>query len=83
MAFEQQESKTPTSIGAIFVALTDYDGVPANHIATFNVEVLDQNGDTLRTLTGQLQQHLSGTQQQRIVDFLAALRTQAEGEILP
>ena len=83
MAFEQQGNKVPTSIGAIFIALTDYDGIPANHIATFNVEVLDQNGDTLRTLTGQLQPHLSPAQIQSIVDFLAALRTQAEGEILP
>ena len=83
MTWEAEVTKVPTSIGAIFLALTDYDGVPANHIITFNVEVLDQTGRTLTTRTGDLEPHLTQEQKTTIVAFLAEIRAKAEIQLLP
>lgn len=83
MAWSKEESKIPTSIGRIFIPLTDNDGVAANHIVTFNVEVLDQNGKVMEIRTGNLIPHLSSEWKATLIDFLGAMRAKANTDILP
>lgn len=83
MAFEKQGNRIPAKIGRISIELIDHDGNPQNHAATYNIRVLDQNGDPLRFLVGDLVSHLTAGQTQGIVDFLATMRAKAETEVLP
>lgn len=83
MTWEKEVVRTPTSIGSIFIALTDNDGEPANHIATFNIQILDQNGEYYKARTGDLQPHLTPEQTTAIINFMAEMRTKAEAELLP
>ena len=83
MTFTPEDTRIPTSIGSIAITLTDQDGVAANHIATFVIEVEDQDGDMLRVRTGNLEPHLEAAQKTAIVNFLDWVRDKAVDELLP
>lgn len=83
MTWGQQEAKVPTYIGTIRITLADNDGIAGNHIVNFHVQVLDQDKDTIRELSGDLVPHLTGPQKTVLVSFLADMRAKAESEILP
>lgn len=83
MSFEQESNQVPTSIGSIAVTLTDNDGIAAHHIATFVIKVLDQNGNVYKRRTGDLEPHLTPSQETMVVSFLSWLRAEAEDKILP
>ena len=83
MSWDEVANKVATTIGPIFIALTDNDGTSINHIITYNVQVLDQNGDVLDLKAGDLEPHLVAGQKTAIVDFLAEIRAKAEAEFLP
>jgi len=78
-----QDSRVPTSIGEIGIALYNVDGQVANHMAKYNVKVLDQNGEVLKQLNGDLKPHLTTEQTTTIVNFLADMRTKVETQIIP
>lgn len=82
MAWEQQVAKAPTYIGTIRITLADNDGIAENHIVNFHVQVLDQDKDTIRELSGDLVPHLTGAQKTALVGFLADIRAKAVAEIL-
>lgn len=81
MAFDQAAARTPTSIGYLRVTLKD-DG-PGSQGANFAAQVLDQNGDEYEVKGGNLVPHLTQQQIAGLLDFMTALRTQAEEQILP
>lgn len=81
--WNQLTAKTPTSIGEIGITLYDVDGQAANHLAKYTVKILDQNGDVLKQISGNLKPHLTTAQTTAIVSFLSDMRAKAVSEILP
>lgn len=82
MAFTKEASRVPTSIGDIYTSLGDLDGVP--NTARAVIEVKDQAGDVMRVLdVGDLVSQLPPAIITMGVDFMVALRAQAESQILP
>jgi hypothetical protein len=88
MAFRPEANRVPTSIPIFTVTLIDNAGDDAAAVAIgkharFQIRVSDQNGETLREFSGDLQPHLTGGQITGLLDFMTDLRAQAEAEILP
>lgn len=87
MAFTAPGARTPTSIGRLTVILTDRAAVgeePASQTATYQLTVLDQNGQHIRFGgdTGNLVPHITAAQRNALIAFMADLRAQAEQQIL-
>lgn len=83
MAFEEQSSRVPTSIGPMKIKLFDLNGQPAGMSAAYTLEVLDQNGRELKVLSGDLVPHLTPAQINGLLQFMADLRAQAIAQVLP
>ena len=83
MPFTKEKQRTPTSIGLINIMLTDNDGIAANHIVTFAVQVRDQDGEEITVRHGNLIQHLTVVQKTMLTNFLVDMRTKAKSEVLP
>ena len=83
MAFTEEASRVPTSIGPIRIVLDDLNGTQGGKAIHFAVEVRDATGATLATKSGNLQPHLTGPQLSALSDFLDAMRAKAVDEILP
>lgn len=81
MAFDQEPTRAPTSIGDMYVTLTDY--ASATDTIRGIIEVRDQNGDVMRVWSGDLAPHLTSGQKSGLQSFLADLRSQAETQLLP
>ena len=81
MAFSPEPTRTPTSIGDVYVTLTDY--AEAADTVKGIVEVRDQNGDVMRVWSGSLVPHLTSPQISGLQSFMASLRAQAEAQLLP
>ena len=81
MAFSTEPTRVPTSIGDLYVTLTDY--ADATDTVRGIVEVRDQNGDVMNVWTGSLVPHLTAQQISQMQSFMASLRAQAEDELLP
>lgn len=81
MPLPQAKTEIPTAIGNIRITLTDY--VTITDGATYEVEVIDQNGNIMISLNGDLMPHLTSGQITQLQAFMAAMRTKAENEILP
>jgi len=80
MSFEPAQSEIPTAIGCIEHRITDYEGkTPTVH---FSIQVLDQNGNVMRVLTGDEVPHMSQAQIDGQLAFVAAQRAKAVAEIL-
>lgn len=81
MAFDRENNQIPTSIGLLQITITDN---PVDQdTATFIVQVLDQDGNPYKALNGNLVPHLTPAQITALQSFMAALRTQAENQIIP
>lgn len=83
MAFGQEASRAPTTIGSIQITLFDPIGLRATIAGTYVVQVLDQNGQELKVLTGDLQPHLTAQQINGLIAFMGDLRAQAAAQIIP
>jgi hypothetical protein len=84
MAFDPENPQTPSAIGNLKVILhtwPDAEGI-IDQAASFQVEVLDQNGQALRHRNGSLIPHLTPAQRSAISQFMADLRDQAEAQII-
>jgi hypothetical protein len=84
MAFQQEPVRSPASIGTIVVTLKDginrYD--QPYQTADFDVKVYLSDGSIVGR-HGDLVPHITAAQRQALVSFMAALRSQAESQILP
>jgi len=80
MAWEQQDTKTPTSIGPVFIRLCNENGTT---IYRYNVVVLDQNGDALENVVGNLEDIVTPGRIQQALGILTDVRQKAESELLP
>lgn len=74
MAFTLQEILSPTSIGRIDHFLDDLDGTNPNRSLLYNLEILDQLGDVLKTRNGNEQPHLTASQITQMLNFMATRR---------
>jgi hypothetical protein len=83
MAFQEEPTRTPASIGTIQVILSDdFDGQgDPFQAAYFDIEVILSDGSK-RTRRGDLASHITVAQRQGLMSFMDALRTQAEQQIL-
>jgi hypothetical protein len=84
VAFQQEPTRTPVGIGNIVVHLKDAAATEeqaAYQSAHFEVKVVLSDG-TIVHRTGDLAPHITPAQRQGLMDFMAALRAQAEEEIL-
>jgi hypothetical protein len=79
MAFNPETTLTPESIGRIEVFLSD----DVEQKAEFDIAILMSDGTTQKHRRGDLVPHITPTQRQGLLDFMAALRVQAGDEILP
>ena len=80
MAFEPAQPEIPIAIGDISHVITDYvDGAPTVH---FSIQVLDQNGNVMRVLTGDEVPHMSQAQIDGQFAFITTQRAKAVAEIL-
>jgi hypothetical protein len=75
MAWTQEQPRTPTTIGKIDHFLDDLDGTNPNRSLRFFLQVLDQNGAIMRTLSGDEVPHLTQTQINQLLSFMATRRT--------
>lgn len=85
MAFTEQASSIPTSIGAIVITLLDkpVSDEPALKTARYKVHVLDQDGQEMRVIEGDLVPHLVQADVTWLLDFVTRMRTKAVDELLP
>ena len=83
MAFEQEKTRTPTSIGAIVITLSDADGTGGHASSGISVDIQDQDGALIRQWRGSLQEHLSPGEIQAVWNFLVAIRQKAVAGFLP
>ena len=82
MPFEKASSRVPSAIGAIEVNLRlEADGTTAS--SSTNIEVLDAQGRVIRTVSTELDPHLTTAQKNTAKTFLTNLRTKAISEVLP
>lgn len=84
MAFDPEDPRSPSAIGNLKVILhtwPDAEGI-IDQAASFQVEVLDQNGQALRHRNGSLTPHLTPAQRSGLSQFMADLRAQAETQIV-
>ncbi len=85
MAFTQESTKTPASIGNVVVTLKDSldDGEGAPYQAAYyDVRIVMSDGSEV-VRRGNLVPHITTAQRNALMDFMDALRVQAEGEFLP
>ena len=95
MAFNRQTPivQTPTTIAEVRIELIDrfiVSGYSSEdnygetlQLASFEVDVLDQNNGKMKTLTGNLVPHLTTAQISGLQSFMDSMRTKAEEEVLP
>lgn len=84
--FSRESAATPTSIGLIRVRLEDgFSPFDPDNLqrGVVQVEVLDQNGDAMKRIEINMRDVVPAATLQQISQFLTALRTRAESEILP
>jgi hypothetical protein len=74
---------TPLSGGSM-VPQSDYlvEFTYEHKEGSFDIEVLDENDEVMQALSGDLAPHLTTQQRDTIIQFLEAMRTKAESEIL-
>lgn len=75
MAFPLQDIFTPSAIGRIDHFLDDIDGTNPNRSLKFHLEVFNQFGDVMKVLQGDEVPHLTQTQINNLIAFMANRRT--------
>ena len=83
MTFETIVPKIATSIGVISIDLYDGDGTNPNRSVRYDVEVVDQDGETMQGKLGDLVPHISPEDRAWLIDFQNRMRAKANAEILP
>jgi hypothetical protein len=83
MPFPTEIVRVPTAIGDMRIEIIDPTGVPSEITSVFYIEILDQNGNVIRAISGNLAPHLTPAQITGALTLLAALRAKAVDEILP
>lgn len=86
MAFPRAVKRTPVAVGAIRVNLGDVPAqgdTPAFKKASYHIELLDETGQMVTTLSDDLRPLLTAAQLNGINNLLTMLRTKAEAETLP
>ena len=88
MAWPTEENRVPTSILRISVTLldsleTDIDGDLIGQSAEFSLYIVDQNGQPIKEIGGDLVPHITTAQRNALMDFMTSLRAQAETQLLP
>lgn len=83
MPFNRETAVTATGVGTMVVILkTNLDDPDVQQSAHFQLLVLRSDGSR-KSLRGNLVPHITEAQRNGLMDFMAALRTQAEEQILP
>lgn len=84
MAFTPEPTVTATEIKSITIHLMDYydETDTLQHAANFDLDVLRSDG-SMKRIAGDLIPHITVAQRDALIAFLAALRTQAESQVLP
>lgn len=82
MAFTPEQPRAPASIGDISVILTDYVDEETPDTASYEVQVLQADGSMFRLAMGNLAPYLTPQQVTALQNFMAAMRTLAQG-LLP
>lgn len=83
MAFAREVVRTPTAIGDITIQLFSADPtVGPQSAAHYRVHVVMSDGG-VKVVEGDLVPHLTQTQINSLLAFMAAMRTKAVAEILP
>ena len=80
MAWEQQEARVPTSIGPVFIRLCNENSTTTYR---YNVVVLDQNGDALQNVVGNLEDIATAGRIQQALGILTDVRQKAESDLIP
>ena len=84
MAFTPEQTRIPTDVQDMeirLISLKNGGGV-VTKTARFEIQVVFNNGE-IKLLSGNLIPHLTGPQVTQLNNFMDAIRTQAENEILP
>lgn len=81
MAFDPVSTRTPTSIGELEIVLRT-NPATGEQSASYQFDVLDQDGKIIRRYNGDLVPHITQGQIAALLDFMADLRTLAE-QVLP
>jgi len=79
MAFPGQTTRVPTSIGKTWHIICDNPSDPDTIRYVF--QVLDQNGDIMRTESGNELPHIDAPHIGNLASFAAAQRAKAEGTL--
>lgn len=83
MAFTRETPRTPLAIADIAITLFDPDPTGAEPpAASYSVQVRFSDG-SINVLTGDLVPHVTTTQINQLLAFMASLRVKAVAEILP
>ena len=81
MAFEAERAKMPASIGDINIVLADYIDEETQSIASYEVQVLQEDGSMFRVANGDLIPYLSAAQISGLQALMADLRIKAQALI--
>ena len=79
MAWEQQVAKVPTSIGPILISLVRHNGA---NVYRYNVTVLDQTGNVLSNVIGNLADIVNNGRINQAAGILGDVLTKAESELI-
>lgn len=85
MAFNPEPTRTPTDIRDMeirLVSIKDPSDDSITKSARFEIQIIYNTGE-IKVISGDLVPHLTAGQISSLNSFMDALRTQAEGQILP
>jgi hypothetical protein len=88
MSWQQEANLVPTAIVKLRVILLDDITVdpetelPIGQSAKYAFTLVDQNGDVMKSFSGDLVPHITSPQRQALMDFMDSLRAQAEAQVL-
>lgn len=84
MPLPTEPVRTPTAIRDISIELADILNAEGGHdySATYHVQVQMSDG-SIRVITGDLIPHITTQQRTGLLNFMIALRAQAEEQVLP
>lgn len=84
MAFEVEETRTPTRIADMSYQFFDPDPLGDEpRAAEYSLQILDQNGETIRVKTGDMLPHAEPDEIQTMLTLLATWRARAEAQVIP
>ena len=82
MPFPKETSSIPTTVDSIAISISN-NAADTQLKAVASFELKDVNGNTVKTLPLDILAHLSPAQILTLKNFLVAIRTKAQTEIIP